>query len=146
MKLLAVTSLLLTAASRTRADGYGQGVAKSTHSASDPIAFYSFLSTHFPIHCQDAITVCNASFDCGAAGRGALCGRADCSYDATPSFPGEFGIHLVNTSARPYVGPGGGGGTDNADVEAHFARKLHGAIADGEVGCGGAHGGWVFSD
>ena len=77
---------------------------------------------------------------------GALCGRADCSYDATPSFPGEFGIHLVNTSARPYVGPGGGGGTDNADVEAHFARKLHGAIADGEVGCGGAHGGWVFSD
>jgi len=68
------------------------------------------------VHCQDQGTVCNASFNCGQAGRAALCLDEACTYPSS----GEhvFGLHLVNVSARPY------GPMDNIDVERHFTYKL----------------------
>lgn len=105
------------------ADHYGQGIAKSTTSASDPIAFFSWMSTYLPIHCQDQATPCNTTFRCGASGRASLCSNAACTYPSNPT-SGGFGLHLVNTSARPY------GEVDNWEVEQFFARKLQHAFSN----------------
>ena len=105
-------------------DGYGHGISKSTHSSSDPIAHFNWAAKFFPIHCQDLYTPCNSTINCGASGRAALCQDADCAYDVDPSQSGAFGLHLVNTSARPY------GEEDNSFFEEHFTAKLTSAAAE----------------
>jgi len=108
------TTILAVARGGNPGDGYGSGIAKSTYSASDPIANFAFMTKYLPVHCQDAFTTCNDTFKCGTSGRGALCTDDACTYD---NF-GAFGIHTVNLTARPH------GGTDNIDVENHFYHKL----------------------
>jgi hypothetical protein len=106
-----------------RGDGYGHGISKNTFSASDPINTFNFLVKYFPAQCQDLHTPCNETIQCGTAGRGALCLDANCTY--SEGFPTNFGIHTVNTSARPF------GQMDNRQVEFHFTSKLQAAFKEG---------------
>jgi len=116
MKVLLLTCLIVG----VHGDGYGNGIAKVTISASDPISCFTFMSKYFPVRCQDNMD-CNTSFTCGTAGRAALCGDETCAMPV--GNPGQnFGIHTVNTSARP------SGSMSNADVEALVSSKLQAAF------------------
>ena len=119
--LLAAVALILPT---TVADHYGSGIGKSTTSASHPIRNFNWMAQHLPVHCQDQFTPCNTTFSCGTSGRAALCTNKECTYSSTLQLAG-FGIHMVNTSARPY------GSMDNWQVEQHFTRKLQRALPSG---------------
>ena len=68
MKMLLLTCFI----TGVHDDGYGNGSAKVTKSASDPISCFTFMSKYFLVRCQDN-QACDTSVTCGTPGRAALC-------------------------------------------------------------------------
>ena len=89
----ALSSAAVGSSSNTSYAIHSQDIEKHTWAASNASAFYEWALAHLPVYPSTD----SADSSCGRFGRVSLCLESTCNE----SFAADFGLHVVNASARP---------------------------------------------